>query len=284
MSYRKKHYPPKPEKAQPQSPFSAEYGDPSVLQMLPSSALTSGLGYQRPVRESDVDRLVREWDENLLDPLIVSFRDGHFNVVDGQHRITAMHRMNGGRDVMVLCRVYNGLTYQQEAELCVKLDKSKKPLSMAQSVNALMVSGSDQDINEIQRLMKSRGFSWAVEKKSARRYQITATSVVLRAYKLLGASLFDRMLLLLDGAWTGNPDSLNAYMISGVALLLKTYETELKDDVFIQRLSAFDPQEIVRRSKADFSTDSKALRCARVLREKYNGRKGGNKLPYRFNN
>ena len=68
-----------------------------------------------------------------------------------------------------------------------------------------------------------------------------------------------------------------------MALFLKTYETELDDEVFIKRLSAVDPEEILRRGKADFSTNKAALRFARVILGKYNSQqRGGRKLPYRF--
>ena len=74
-----------------------------------------------------------------------------------------------------------------------------------------------------------------------------------------------------------------ASFLSGMALFLKTYETELDDDVFIKRLSAIDPEEILRRGKADFSTNKAALRFARVILGKYNSQqRGGRKLPYRF--
>ena len=122
MSYRKKHYPPKQDKPDQQSMFTPEYDNPGVLRSLPTSRLTSGLAYQRPVNERVVNRLIRDWDEQLLEPLIVSFRDGRFHLVDGQHRVIALRRKNDGRDVMVLCRVYSGLTYEQEAELCFKLE------------------------------------------------------------------------------------------------------------------------------------------------------------------
>ena len=101
MSYRKKHYPAKPERETP-TLFDVEYSNPGVDRTLPTSRLTSGLPYQRPVDEKEVDRLVREWDDRLLEPLTVSFRDGRFNVVDGQHRIAAMVKKNGGREVMAL--------------------------------------------------------------------------------------------------------------------------------------------------------------------------------------
>lgn len=68
-----------------------------------------------------------------------------------------------------------------------------------------------------------------------------------------------------------------------MALFLKTYETELDDDVFIKRLSAVDPEEIIRRGKVDFSTNRAALRFARVIWDKYNSQqRGARRLPYRF--
>ena len=64
-------------------------------------------------------------------------------------------------------------------------------------------------------------------------------------------------------------------MLSGMALFLKTYDTELDNAAFVKRLSAVDPEEIIRRGKLDFSTSSIALRYARVLLEKYNSQREG---------
>ncbi len=91
------------------------------------------------------------------------------------------------------------------------------------------------------------------------------------------------MLGLIAGAWHGTPNSLKASILSGMALFVKTYETELVDQTFIKRLSAVDPDEIIRRGKVDFSTNKAALRFARVILSKYNSQqRGGRKLPYRF--
>ena len=70
--------------------------------------------------------------------------------------------------------------------------------------------------------------------------------------------------------------------ISGMTLFLKTYGSDMDDRAFAARLSAVDPAEILRRSKTDFSTNNRALRCARVLLKKYNSARGGKKLSYHF--
>lgn len=259
-----------------------EYRNPGIDREIHTDHLTSGLPYQRPVNPREVDRLIREWDERLLEPVIVSFRDGKFNVVDGQHRISAMRRMNGGGGIMVNCKVYGGLTYEQEAALCYKLDKAKKRLSLSQATNALAESGEDAEVTEIRQLVENCGFVWALGKSRGKTGEIVTTRALVNAYRLLGGAAFARMMNLLWDAWEGDPRSLTASILSGMALFVKTYETEMSDRTFATKLSQVDPDEINRRGRADFSTNSVALRYARVILEKYNGQRGGKKLPYRF--
>lgn len=284
MSYRKKHFPPKAEKNQaPPVPPLPEYHSTGVERSICSDKLTSGLPYQRPVDEKEVDRLIQEWDERLLEPLTVSFRDGRFNIVDGQHRIAAMRKMNGGNEVIAACKVYSGLTYQQEADLCYKLDKAKKRLSLSQSTNALAESGEDTEVLAVKALVEQSGFVWALNQRGGRDNESTTTRATINAYRTLGGASFTRMLELIRGAWHGNPRSLTAAVLTGMTLFLKTYETELNDRAFITQLSKTDPDEITRRGKLDYSTNKAALRYARVILEKYNGqRRESFKLPYRF--
>ncbi len=256
--------------------------DPGVERSISTNKLTSGLPYQRLVDEREVERLIREWDERLLDPLVVSYREGRFNVIDGQHRVSALRKMNGGRDVMVRCKVYSGLTYKEEAALCWKLDKAKKRLSLSQATNALAESGLDAEITEIKRLMNCEGFTWALGRRHSKDYEVIATRAVINAYRLLGSEGLLRLFRLLGDTWHGDVRSLTAPVISGMALFIKTYDSELNDRNFVKRLSTIDPEEIMRRGRMDFSTNNTSLRYARVLLEKYNGARGGKKLPYRF--
>ena len=145
MSYRRKRShvrsaPVRPEQ-QEQIPMQtdigeATYNNPGIDKVIYSARLISGQAYQRPVREEKVNHLIETWDEALLEPVVVSFRDGKFYVIDGQNRIAAMRKMNNGREVMVLCKVHSGMTYQDEAEMCWKLDQAKQRMDAAQAVNA----------------------------------------------------------------------------------------------------------------------------------------------------
>ena len=277
MSYRKKHSPPKPEQQTIFPPAEVEYSNPGSIRTLSTSRLTSGLPYQRPVEQKNVDKLVRNWNSRELYPVIVSFRDGKFNVVDGQNRIAAMRQMAGGGDVIVPCMIYTGMTYEQEAELYAKLDKGKRPLTPRQHTKALVESGSDARIMEIKCLVEDVGFVWALGEPTGEPFEIAPIRALINAYQLLGGDDFSRMLSLMAGTWQGTPNSLRASMLSGMALFVKTYGTELSDRAFIRRMSIVSPEEIIRLGRIE--TDI-SLRFARIIRDKYNGE--GTELPYRF--
>lgn len=283
-SYRKKHIPPKPDKEEAKAVTpDKEFVNPGDDRVLNTANLTSGLPYQRPVDERAVNRLIKAWDARLLGPLTVSFRDGKFYVVDGQHRVIAMRKMNGGKDVMVGCKVYSGLTYEQEAILCYKLDKAKKRLSLSQSTNILAESGASAEVLAILDIIKECGFTWALQKKTGRANEINATRAVLSTYRLLGGAAFTRMLLLIRHTWPENTRALVAGILTGLALFLKTYETELDDSAFIKHFAKVDPDEIIRIGRVDYTTNRAALRYARVILEKYNAHCEDEPLPCRLN-
>lgn len=277
MSYRKKHIPPKPEQQTLFPPPEVEYSNPGAIRTLSTSRLTSGLPYQRPVEQKDVDEIIREWNGRELSPVVVSFRDGKFNVLDGQHRIEAMRQMAGGKDVIVPCIIHTGMTYKEEADMYARLDTDKKRLTLRQHTKAVVEAGSDARIMEVKRLVEDGGFTWALEVQTSEPFEIAAIRALINAYQLLGSEAFSRMLALMAGAWQGTPNSLKASILSGMALFVKTYETELSDRAFIRRMSAVSPDEIIRQGRIDYNT---ALRFARIIRDKYNG--GGAELPYRF--
>ena len=278
MSYRKKCIPSQQE--QEADLIETEYSNPGTIRTLSTSQLTSGLPYQRPVKQEKVDEIIREWNPRKITPIVVSFRDGTFNIVDGQHHAEAMRQMAGGRDVIVPCIIHTGMTYQEEAKMYADLDTDKTPLTPRQHTKALVEAGSDPKITDIQRLVEEGGFTWALDEQTGVPYEIAPIRTLINAYQLLGGAGFSRMLALLAGAWQGTPHSLRSAMLSGMALFLKTYEPELDDQSFIDCMSAVSPDEIIRRGRISSSV---ALRHARIIWESYNSRQsGGMELPYRF--
>jgi len=191
-----------------------------------------------------------------------------------------MRQKAGGRDVIVPCIIHTGLTYQEEAEMYAALDTDNTPLTPRQHTKALVEAGSDPKIMEIKRLVEDGGFTWALDVQTGESYEIAPIRALINAYQLLSSQGFARMLALLAGTWHGTPHSLRASMLSGMALFLKTYEAELSDKAFIQRMSAVSPDEILRQGRLACSL---YLRFAHIIWETYNAQRGGGpELPYRF--
>ena len=59
----------------------------------------------------------------------VSFRNGQFIVTDGQHTIEGRILRNGGKDLPILCKVYTGMTVEQEALLFAEQNGFSAPLT-----------------------------------------------------------------------------------------------------------------------------------------------------------
>ena len=73
--------------------------------------------YQRGVERKRVELIARDFNEYIVNEPKVSFRNGRYYVMDGQHTIEGCILLNGGEDRPILCKVYTGLTMEQEALL-----------------------------------------------------------------------------------------------------------------------------------------------------------------------
>ena len=246
------------------------YASAGTLQILNTSVMKSGLDYQRPVSRQAVDKLIRQWDDLLFEPPVVSVRDGEYYLVDGQRRVSAIRKMNDGKDANVMCRVLRNLTYHDEAMLVYRLDKAKTRMTLAQSTKARMESGHDRKIRNIYNLLEKEGFFWMLNGYRIGNYKINATRAVIRAYQDLGSRNFSWMFALLRCAWHGSPASLSAMMLNGMTLLLKTYERDIDESIFIHRVGAVDAEILLEYAKEDTSSHRRDIRCARVLLNQYN--------------
>lgn len=256
---------------------------PYTDKQLSTAVLTSGQGYQRPIQAKNVQGIINNFNPMLLDPIIVNFRVGKYYVIDGQHRIVALKKMNNGRECMVQCKVLSGLTYEQEALLYHQLDASKRKLSLADDTRALAESGEDEGVREIQKAMRLNGFVWNLDKNgSGCTNNINSVRAVLNAYKQLGYDGLYRTLRIIRKTWGGKPSSLSSYIISGAALFVKAYENEMDDKVFVRQLSKLQPDEIVSRGRSDSSTRNQALKYARVILSAYNRALRNGVLSYKL--
>ena len=73
--------------------------------------------YQRELVLEEVIDISNHFNECIANEPKVSFRDGRYFVFDGQHTVAARVHRNGGTPLPILCKVYFGLTEEDEARL-----------------------------------------------------------------------------------------------------------------------------------------------------------------------
>ena len=90
--------------------------------------------YQRGVERKRVELIAAHFNEYVANEPKVSFRNGQFIVTDGQHTIEGRILRNGGKDLPILCKVYTGMTVEQEALQLIVKAWDGKPDSFRASV------------------------------------------------------------------------------------------------------------------------------------------------------
>ena len=73
--------------------------------------------YQRGVERKRVEMIAADFNEYIANEPKVSFRDGKYYVVNGQHTIEGRILRNGGEDLPILCKVYTRVEKGQERGL-----------------------------------------------------------------------------------------------------------------------------------------------------------------------
>lgn len=91
---------------------------------------------QRPIK-AHARRIAANYDPKKAKAIIVSYRDGHFWILDGQHRYLAAR--DHGEDYMA-CQVYENLTIEEEALLFGLQDENTIRLTPREKTKAMVIA------------------------------------------------------------------------------------------------------------------------------------------------
>lgn len=214
---------------------------------LDSALLERDFSYQRPVRMEKVNKIVAEFNPLKVNTLKVSLRDGHYYVFDGSHTLEALKIVKGKDHFPVECRLYRGLTYEMEAELFASQDDGATRVGVPFKIRALAAAG-DEEVNAFLGATRDCGFEINPGEKSSKRGNILAVSKAFALYKSLGEENYKRMLDMVKSAWHGECWSVSQNMLSGMALLLKTFGDKVTMDRFSRKLGGVSALEIQREA------------------------------------
>lgn len=233
---------------------------------------------QRELNQARVDRIVASLDLEQIGAPTVNKRDGHFYIIDGQHRIEAL-RAIGWEDQQIQCWAYEGLTEAEEAEKFLKLNDVLAVHALPRFRVAVQ-AGREIEC-DIDRIVRAAGCKVTSDKVEG---GISAVGTLLRIYQRTDGTTLARTLRIVRDAY-GTP-GLEADVLDGIGYLCGRYNGELEDQVAVIKLAKVQAGVNGLRGRAEIIrqrtglTRGHAIAAAAV--EIINAGRGGKKLASWF--
>ena len=215
------------------------------FELVPIKDLVSNQEYQRNLSMIHVKKAVENFDLNQINPIKVSRRDGINYVFNGQHTAEIVAMASGSRETPVWCMIYDDLVYAEEADIFANQMKNVKSLQPIEIFKANCEAGNNKELM-IKGLVESYNLKIAANSNPG---TISAVSALEKIYDKYGYDVLDRVLKLIIITWEGEAKSFSANMLNGVARLVITYGSKLKEDVFKEKLSEISIKEISKTAK-----------------------------------
>lgn len=231
--------------------------------------------YNRPVRNEIAKTWANNFDMRLVGSIIVSRRDGVYYIIDGQHRVQAA-KIKGVK--MLPCIVHEKLSYQEEADLFVELNKQRRGLLVYDVFNGQREAG-DAEAIELQKAVESTGY--AINRGSGT-MKVQAVQVLLKIMKVDGPAMVSDVLSVIKDAWGGEKTANTRLIILGLWRFMGVYRFAYGRSRLVSVLGKVKPDFVIRSAKGDVTPGrSDMTRAGMAILNLYN--KGlPNKLPNRF--
>lgn len=250
-----------------------------ALRWVPISAMRVSPVAQREVNRARVDKLAANFDLDQLGVPVVSRRDGHAYIVDGQHRVEALKEI-GWADQQIQCWTYEGLTEEEEAEKWLRLN-DVLTISAYDKFTKGITAGREKEC-DINRIVLALGLS--VARTRVDDGGIAAVGTLTKVYEQSGPAVLSRSLRIIRDAY-GN-SGFEAPIIAGIGLLCARYNGALEDQIAVMKLKKINGGAsglmgyAYRLREKLHQTLAHSVAAAAV--EVINAGRGGKKLPSWF--
>lgn len=199
--------------------------------------------YQRMLNRKRILQYAERYDPDIFGIILVSYRDGKYWIVDGQHRVEVAKLRQIST---VWCQVIEGLTYEQEAQKFHEINDRKVRLNANHKFHA-KIEAQDEMAVKINKILDTYGFVYSKEGNESCENTITAVGTIQKIYKEHGEKGLSTVLRILRKAWGGDKESVRAAMLKGLNTFVTNYAYD--EEFLIKILEKDLPQSIMSRSK-----------------------------------
>lgn len=229
---------------------------------------------QRDLNQAWVDHLTANMDLEQIGSPVLSFRDGNYYCMDGQHRVEAL-RQCGFDDEKIQCWVYEGLGSAEEADRFLKLNEVKTVPAIPKFRAAVHAGRSVEA--DIDRVVRSVGCVISPDKVPG---GIRAVGTLGRVYGRGGPGTLARTLRIIRDAY--GDEGFEGSVIDGIGHLCARYNGDLNDDEAVIKLGKahggvsglLNKAEVLRRQTGNQKAHCVAAAAVEIM----NSGRGGKKL------
>lgn len=205
---------------------------------------------QRAMNTAWVDKLVAGFNLEEMGTPTVNLRDGHYFIIDGQHRIEALRRLGFEND-SVECWVYEGMSEQEEAERFLTLN-AQLNVDVFSKFKIAVNAGRPDEVAVNETLLRLGLVATTMDVPGATR----AVGTLMKVHHRSGGEVLEQALRMVRDAY-GDP-GLVAPVIDGIAHVVARHP-ELDEELAVERLSKMH------------AGSSGLVQRARIQRERHGG-------------
>ncbi len=207
-------------------------------------------------RKAQFNKIMREFDPNLVQPISVARVDGKYYCFDGQMTMKVLKAKNNGRDLPVKCRVYEGMTKYDAAMMFIKQRGVISKMAPADIIRVKANYGDEKAVDFVRRTeWNGLNISWG---GSSARNTVVAVNTMWQEYCAFdGGEEYDSFVRVVRMAWNGDPASAQTKILRGIGLFMRTYKGQFKEDYLVKKLGESTPAEIIRNADVDRSSGSR---------------------------
>lgn len=231
---------------------------------------------QRDLDQRRVSKIADELNLDALGVVTVSHRqNGTYHIVDGQHRVAAL-KLAGDDGEKVMCRVFDSLTVQEEAELFRLLNNTAKP--MAVDLFRVRVVEGDEVAVDIARLLADQGWriSWGTAQAG-----FSAVVALERVYRQEAAAA-EKAISTVTRAWGHDSAAADGRLVEGIGLVYLRYGITVESADLVERLAkSGTPSRLIGKARdlRDLIGGTVTKSLAEIVVELYNARRKTKALP-----
>lgn len=237
-----------------------------TTRVINSSQLKSKQDYQRPIKMEFVEECIANFNPDKVEPVHVSYRDGKYYVMDGQHTILILEGVNGNKPVDINCIVHKGMTYSDESDWTVEQYEKKHRHTYNEMAVAKYEAGRKLTC-EIALKVKNVGGKLPYDKSTKTGMKIGAVKKVTTLYQKDSDHTILAIKCLIE-AYKGRENSIPAEIIAGTMEFLRLYDNQVLTSRLVEALSKYTPQLLTNTAKNLKMTYP--INWTETLRDKYN--------------